>query len=179
QAGRAAMSSTAAAPAGAVDLDATIRAFLADGAQSTLVLPNLSPDERKQAKRLVDGHPGLRCESYGLGADRQLHVFRDAAPRASSGVAAAPLLPARCVSREFGDADCGDAAEAQGVSRARQAAGDAMLKLGLSSPYDRGCEECSEACSICLDGLVDPARLPCGHRFCVHCVLPLFGHPPE
>lgn len=60
-----------------------------------------------------------------------------------------------------------------------EAAGDAMLKLGLRSPFDRGCEECSDACSICLDGLVDPARLPCGHRFCVHCVLPLFGHPLE
>lgn len=51
-----------------------------------------------------------------------------------------------------------------------EAGGDAMLRLGLGTSR----RELGDPCSICLGHLVDPARLPCGHRFCIHCVLPLF-----
>jgi len=60
------------------------------------------------------------------------------------------------------------------LSARLEAAGDTLLRLGLSSegaPSDRK----DNACSICLCELVDPCRLPCSHRFCVHCVLPLFA----
>lgn len=55
-----------------------------------------------------------------------------------------------------------------------EAAGDAMLRLGLGTIR----RECRDPCSICLSSLADPARLPCGHRFCIHCVLPLFDQYP-
>jgi len=56
------------------------------------------------------------------------------------------------------------------LCRQLEAFGDAMLFLGLGA----GKPEALDPCAVCLDGVVDPARLPCGHRFCVHCVLPLF-----
>eukprot|EP00440_Ansanella_granifera_P055295 gb/GFBE01059942.1/.p1 GENE.gb/GFBE01059942.1/~~gb/GFBE01059942.1/.p1 ORF type:complete len:356 (+),score=68.11 gb/GFBE01059942.1/:1-1068(+) len=53
-------------------------------------------------------------------------------------------------------------------------AGDALLRLGLGSPEGE-----EDACSVCLCNFVDPVRLPCSHRFCVDCVLPLFSCPPD
>eukprot|EP00930_Biecheleria_cincta_P049009 TRINITY_DN34253_c0_g1_i1.p1 TRINITY_DN34253_c0_g1~~TRINITY_DN34253_c0_g1_i1.p1 ORF type:complete len:346 (+),score=50.19 TRINITY_DN34253_c0_g1_i1:34-1071(+) len=58
------------------------------------------------------------------------------------------------------------------ISARLEAICDTLLELGLGGLNT----ECKDACSICLSELVDPARLPCSHRFCVHCVLPLF--PP-
>eukprot|EP00931_Biecheleriopsis_adriatica_P027494 TRINITY_DN16533_c0_g1_i1.p1 TRINITY_DN16533_c0_g1~~TRINITY_DN16533_c0_g1_i1.p1 ORF type:complete len:358 (-),score=81.67 TRINITY_DN16533_c0_g1_i1:184-1257(-) len=55
-------------------------------------------------------------------------------------------------------------------------AGDMLLRLGLGTAPP---EVEEDQCSICLSELVDPARLPCGHRFCVHCVMPLFGGLPD
>lgn len=51
-----------------------------------------------------------------------------------------------------------------------EAAGDALLSLGLASNPDKLEDE--EACSICLNGQEDPARLLCGHRYCINCILP-------
>eukprot|EP00933_Yihiella_yeosuensis_P015480 TRINITY_DN13489_c1_g1_i1.p1 TRINITY_DN13489_c1_g1~~TRINITY_DN13489_c1_g1_i1.p1 ORF type:complete len:344 (+),score=86.55 TRINITY_DN13489_c1_g1_i1:164-1195(+) len=62
---------------GAVDLQALITAFLADASQTTLELPQtLSADERKEARRLADQHAQLKCESYGFGEERRLHIFK-------------------------------------------------------------------------------------------------------
>lgn len=55
-----------------------------------------------------------------------------------------------------------------------EAAGDAMLRLGLGTVR----REFRDPCSICLGNLADPARLPCGHRYCINCVLPLFDQLP-
>lgn len=52
-----------------------------------------------------------------------------------------------------------------------EAAGDCLLRLGLGA----GTVEAMDPCPICFGDAVDPSRLPCGHRFCVHCVLPLFA----
>jgi len=49
--------------------------------------------------------------------------------------------------------------------------GDTFLRLGLGS-VKADVED--NTCSICISDLTDPVRLPCSHRFCVHCVLPLF-----
>lgn len=57
------------------------------------------------------------------------------------------------------------------VCRQLEAIGDALLRLGLGCASGSGAQD---PCAICLGGITDPARLPCGHRFCVHCVLPLF-----
>lgn len=57
------------------------------------------------------------------------------------------------------------------LCRQLEAACDALLRLGLGS-----CRSAArDPCPVCLEDVVDPCRLPCGHRFCVHCVLPLFN----
>lgn len=53
--------------------------------------------------------------------------------------------------------------------------GAKLLELGLGS--DKA--ETEFMCSVCLSDITDPSRLPCGHRFCAHCVLPLFSHIPD
>lgn len=62
---------------GGVDLQALISDFLADEEKSSLELPaNLTADQRKEAKRLIALHPELNHRSFGLGEDRQLHIFK-------------------------------------------------------------------------------------------------------
>ncbi|CAK0831941.1 unnamed protein product, partial [Prorocentrum cordatum] len=75
-----------------IDIEALIAAFLADEGRATLEMPRMSAGQRKQAKRLVEQHPGLRCESFGLGQDRQLHLFKEAAC-ASAAAATASTSP--------------------------------------------------------------------------------------
>lgn len=58
------------------DVMAAITEFLADRSRITLELPPMSTAGRKKAKEIVDRHPELRCESFGFGAERQLHVFK-------------------------------------------------------------------------------------------------------
>lgn len=59
------------------DLAAAIADFVADPTQEALELPKaLTAEQRKQAKRLADQHGGLKCESFGFGAERQLHLFK-------------------------------------------------------------------------------------------------------
>jgi len=50
--------------------------FLADPARNSLELPHMTTGQRKSVKKLVQNHPELRCESYGFGEDRQLHLFK-------------------------------------------------------------------------------------------------------
>lgn len=59
-----------------MDIEAVIAAFLADPTRKTLELPHMTVEQRKQVKKLADQHSELKCESYGLGADRQLHLFK-------------------------------------------------------------------------------------------------------
>lgn len=50
--------------------------FLEDSCRTTLKLPQMSSGQRKSVKKLIQQHPELRCESYGFGAERQLHLFK-------------------------------------------------------------------------------------------------------
>mmetsp|Transcript_86269 Transcript_86269/g.279301 ORF Transcript_86269/g.279301 Transcript_86269/m.279301 type:complete len:353 (+) Transcript_86269:92-1150(+) len=61
------------------------------------------------------------------------------------------------------------------ICRRLEALGDAILRLGLGTSE----AEPGDPCSICFEEFVDPARLACGHRFCIGCVLPLFDRLPE
>lgn len=61
-----------------VDMESMIAEFLADVACATLELPQMTTGQRKQVKKVVDGHHDLRCESYGLGQERRLHLFKKA-----------------------------------------------------------------------------------------------------
>jgi hypothetical protein len=60
------------------DFDATVAIieFLADESRSALELPHMTTGQRKKTKMLVDKYPELRCESFGFGAERQLHLFK-------------------------------------------------------------------------------------------------------
>jgi hypothetical protein len=58
------------------NVEAAIAEFLADSARASLELPHMTTGQRKHAKKAVDLHPELTCVSYGLGQERQLHVFR-------------------------------------------------------------------------------------------------------
>jgi hypothetical protein len=64
------------------DIVGAIDAFLADASCTTLELPHMTGEERKIAKREIEQRSNLRCESYGFGAERQLHLFKMVAPKA-------------------------------------------------------------------------------------------------
>lgn len=60
----------------AFDVEAAIQCFLADPGARTLDLPHMTPAERKDAKRIVEAHHELSCESFGFGADRKLMLLK-------------------------------------------------------------------------------------------------------
>jgi hypothetical protein len=60
----------------AFDLTLAIADFLADESRSSLKLPHMTTGQRKNAKLLVDKYAEIRCESFGFGAERQLHLFK-------------------------------------------------------------------------------------------------------
>jgi len=65
---------------GSFDLGSAIAGLLFDEGCNSLELPTgLTAEQRKQARLVADQHPELKCESYGFGADRQLHVFKKSA----------------------------------------------------------------------------------------------------
>jgi hypothetical protein len=60
-----------------VDVPALIAAFLADESTVELELPqSLTAEQRSQAKKVSQQHPELKCESYGFGEERRLHIFK-------------------------------------------------------------------------------------------------------
>lgn len=59
------------------EVELTIMEFLADPNRASIELPLLlSAEQRKQTKRAVERYPDLKCESFGLGKDRQMHLFK-------------------------------------------------------------------------------------------------------
>mmetsp|Transcript_57621 Transcript_57621/g.100826 ORF Transcript_57621/g.100826 Transcript_57621/m.100826 type:complete len:438 (-) Transcript_57621:48-1361(-) len=87
----------AGSAAGAADVEQLIELFVKESSQSSLKLPpTLSAQERKKAKALAERHEGLKCESFGFGAERQLHIFKENVSTEQSKVA----LNARAGSRD-------------------------------------------------------------------------------
>jgi hypothetical protein len=65
---------------GSFDLETAIANLLHDVGCNSLELPSgLSADERNQAKVVASKHAELKCESYGFGSDRRLHIFKKSA----------------------------------------------------------------------------------------------------
>lgn len=65
---------------GSFDIETAIAGLLADPDQDSLELPcTLSAEQRKQAKKTIEQYQELKCESFGLGADRRMHIFKSKA----------------------------------------------------------------------------------------------------
>lgn len=58
------------------DVEAALSAFLADTNETELQLPALDTEQRKKAKKLAEEYPEIKCESYGFGPERRLHLFK-------------------------------------------------------------------------------------------------------
>jgi len=58
------------------DVVSAVAEFSADIARTTFELPHMTTGQRKTAKKLLEQFPELVCESYGFGAERQLHLFK-------------------------------------------------------------------------------------------------------
>jgi len=66
------------ATVGGFDLETAIADFLVDSVRASMELPaTLTAEQRKYAKKSVESHE-IKCESYGLGAERRLHLFKQA-----------------------------------------------------------------------------------------------------
>jgi len=61
---------------GSLDIEVVIEQFITDSSKGSLELPHMTTGQRKQVKKAVDQKPELKCESYGFGAERRLHLFK-------------------------------------------------------------------------------------------------------
>jgi len=77
---------------GAFDAEAAIKALLADPSLASLEMPGLTVDQRKEIKQVVNQHPELKCESFGFGEDRQLHIFKRRPSTAASTATDVPSV---------------------------------------------------------------------------------------
>jgi len=61
---------------GSFDVEAAITNFVADLDRLSLELPHMTTGQRRHARKVVEHNPDLKCESYGFGSERQLHIFK-------------------------------------------------------------------------------------------------------
>jgi hypothetical protein len=61
------------------DVTAFIAEFAADTGVTSVELPHMTTGQRKAAKKLLEQYPDIRCESFGFGQERQLHLFKKSA----------------------------------------------------------------------------------------------------
>jgi hypothetical protein len=61
----------------AFDSSTMIAEFSTDTSKTCLEMPHMSTGQRKQVKKLLEAYPELRRESYGFGAERCLHLFKE------------------------------------------------------------------------------------------------------
>jgi hypothetical protein len=69
------------------DVEAAIAEFLADPERLSLPLPHMTTGQRRHARKIAEGNPELKCESFGFGAERQLHIFKKGFVPEASGAA--------------------------------------------------------------------------------------------
>jgi hypothetical protein len=51
--------------------------FSTDASQTCLEMPHMTTGQRKETKKILEAYPELRCVSYGFGAERCLHLFKE------------------------------------------------------------------------------------------------------
>jgi len=77
----------------AFDVEQAAVGLLADPSRASLQLPCLlSVEQRRHAKKIAEQYPDLKCESFGMGKDRQMHLFK--VQRGSQGEHAGALAGA-------------------------------------------------------------------------------------
>jgi len=106
-----------------VDIQALIDEFVADSVRSSMELPHMTTGQRKQTKKTLEQHPELRCESYGFGQERKLHLFKGEASSVVNMPTEASVAPS-----------CPDPAPATPLKNALQCVMDGEVgKLDLAS----------------------------------------------
>jgi hypothetical protein len=75
------------------DIDAIVAEFAANQSCASLELPHMTTGQRKATKKLLEQYPELRCESYGFGPERQLHLFKKGAVQAEREEQKCELTP--------------------------------------------------------------------------------------
>jgi hypothetical protein len=68
------------------DIAVVVAEFAADPMRTSLELAHMTTGQRKSTKKMLEQYPDLKCESYGFGAERQLHLFKKQADLGSSPV---------------------------------------------------------------------------------------------
>lgn len=59
------------------DIVAAVTAFIDDPSATSLELPaELTSEQKRQAKKLAEAYPDVKSQSFGMGADRRLHLFK-------------------------------------------------------------------------------------------------------
>mmetsp|Transcript_27665 Transcript_27665/g.60108 ORF Transcript_27665/g.60108 Transcript_27665/m.60108 type:complete len:463 (+) Transcript_27665:282-1670(+) len=91
------------------DVEAVILDFVADSGRSTLSLPGLTPTQRKQAKKIAEQYPNIRCESFGFGSDRTSILFKQDRPNEqATPTATATTSTTTAATGEGGNVGIGD-----------------------------------------------------------------------
>eukprot|EP00929_Paragymnodinium_shiwhaense_P016309 TRINITY_DN12458_c0_g1_i1.p1 TRINITY_DN12458_c0_g1~~TRINITY_DN12458_c0_g1_i1.p1 ORF type:complete len:481 (+),score=100.75 TRINITY_DN12458_c0_g1_i1:114-1556(+) len=104
------------------DLERTILAFVGDAGCTSLELPPaLNAEQRKRAKAIAEKHAGLRCESFGFGADRRLHLFKEGGKGCAPSMAPAADKKGALDEFTFGHSDTLDLPPLAAAIAARQA----------------------------------------------------------
>jgi hypothetical protein len=68
----------------ATDMATVVAEFAADPTRTSFELPHMTTGQRKSTKKLLEQYPDLKCESYGFGPERQLHLFKKQATEEES-----------------------------------------------------------------------------------------------
>jgi len=119
----------------AFDVAAAIAEFIAEPSQTTLELPRMTTGQRKATKKLVEEHAELRCESYGFGSERQLHLFKETAATVPKGLnlTAPPVSIKNTFIDDCVALDSDSGASPQCSTRASSAGSPRSLEVGSSS----------------------------------------------
>lgn len=59
-----------------LDIQAIITDFVADPTCLSIELPHMTTGQRKNTKKALEEYPELKCESFGFGKERKLHLFK-------------------------------------------------------------------------------------------------------
>merc|ERR1712039_849182 len=136
--GRAVVTTPALAPATPqmpLDLEGMIDALAADPIAPSLALPStLTAEERKRAKALVAQYTGLRCESFGLGSERRLHIYRVSSPVARKDAVRSDLAATDQQTSVYDAQSVGGVSSPEKIAEASELASTCVQQSGSGRP---------------------------------------------